>query len=75
MKKLIQLEELAMFLLSIYLFSRLQFAWWWYPALILAPDLGMIGYAFGNKAGAVAYNFVHHKAVAIAVYIAGLYTE
>lgn len=73
MKKLIQLEELAMFLLSIYLFSRLPFAWWWYPALILSPDISMIGYAAGNKVGAFCYNFVHHKAVAIAVYIAGLY--
>ncbi|HWB27212.1 MAG TPA: DUF4260 domain-containing protein [Chitinophagaceae bacterium] len=74
MKTLIQLEELAMFLLSIYLFSRLSFAWWWYPSLILLPDISMLGYIFGNKAGAVAYNFVHHKAIAIAVYIAGVYT-
>ena len=75
MKRLIQLEELAMFLLTIYLFSRLSFAWWWYPALILAPDLSMLGYIFGNTAGAIAYNFVHHKAVAIAIYIAGLYMQ
>lgn len=75
MRKIIQLEELAMFLLSIYLFSRLQFSWWWYPALILLPDLSMIGYAFGNKVGAVAYNVVHHKAIAIAVYITGLYLQ
>ena len=72
MKKVIQLEELGMFLLSIYLFSRLPFAWWWYPALILVPDVSMVGYAFGNKAGAISYNFIHHKAVAVVVYIAGL---
>jgi hypothetical protein len=72
MKKVIQLEELAMFLLTIYLFSRLSFAWWWYPALILVPDISMVGYAFGNKVGAITYNVVHHKAVAIAVYIVGL---
>jgi len=72
MKKLIQLEELAMLLLSIYLFSKLSFAWWWYLVLILAPDLSMLGYLFGNKAGAIAYNLVHHKAVAIAVYITGV---
>lgn len=73
MKRVIQLEEAAMFLLTIYLFSRLSFAWWWYPALILVPDLSMLGYLAGNKAGAIAYNFVHHKSVAIAVYVAGLY--
>ena len=73
MKKVIQLEELAMFLLTIYLFSQLHFAWWWYPALILLPDLSMAGYVLGNKVGAIAYNIVHHKAVAIIFYVAGLY--
>jgi len=75
MKKLVQLEELAMLLLSIYLFSRLSFAWWWYPALLLTPDISMVGYILGSKAGAVTYNIVHHKAVAIAVYIAGLHWQ
>jgi len=75
MKKVIQLEELGMFVLSIYLFSRLHFAWWWYPALILAPDVSMLGYVFGNKTGAICYNIVHHKAIAIAVYIAGVHWQ
>lgn len=72
MKKIIQLEELAMFLLSIYLFSQLNFAWWWFLVLILTPDISMIGYAFGNKVGAITYNVFHHKAVAPAVYVFGL---
>src|SRR5690606_23280916 len=56
MKNLLHLEELAMFGLSIWLFSHTAFSWWWFPALILAPDLGMIGYAFGPKAGAIIYS-------------------
>jgi hypothetical protein len=75
MKKIIQLEELAMFLLSIYLFSQLQFVWWWYLVLILTPDIGMIGYAFGNKPGAITYNLFHHKAIALALYVFGLYQQ
>jgi hypothetical protein len=74
MKQLIQLEEAAMFLFSIFLFSKLSFAWWWFPALILTPDISMLGYVAGNKAGAVAYNFFHHKAFALAVYVIGIYT-
>jgi hypothetical protein len=74
MKQLIQLEEAAMFLFGIFLFSKLSFTWWWFPALILTPDISMLGYIAGNKAGAVAYNFIHHKAVAIAVYVIGVYT-
>ena len=73
MKTLIQLEEAAMLGLAIYLFSLLPFAWWWFPVLILVPDLAMLGYAFGAKAGAWAYNLAHHKGVAIALYIAGVY--
>ena len=75
MKTLIQLEEAAMLGLGVYQFSLLPFAWWWFPALLLAPDFSMIGYAFGNKAGAWAYNLAHHKGVAIALYIAGIYTN
>ena len=43
MRNLIKLEELFLFLLSIYLFIQLDYAWWWYALLFLAPDLGMIG--------------------------------
>jgi hypothetical protein len=73
MKKLIAWEEAAMFGLSIFLFARLSFAWWWYPVLILTPDLSMLGYLANTRTGAWAYNFFHHKAVAIVVYIAGFY--
>ncbi len=73
MKSIIKLEEAAMFLFSIYLFNQLNFAWWWFPALILLPDLSMIGYLISTKAGAICYNFVHHKALALLVYAAGIY--
>ncbi|GAB3920638.1 DUF4260 domain-containing protein [Larkinella terrae] len=67
MKTLLKLEEVAQFLLSIVLFSQLPFAWWWFPALILVPDLSMVGYLINPKIGAYAYNLAHHKAVAIAI--------
>jgi hypothetical protein len=75
MKTTIKLEELAMFLLGIYAFSLLDFAWWWFLALLLAPDIGMLGYLFGNKTGAVCYNLFHHKGIAILVFLAGIYFE
>lgn len=73
MKNLIRFEEAAMFGFSIYLFSLLGMSWWWFPLLILAPDVGMIGYVFGSKAGAVTYNITHHRAVAIVVLLYGYY--
>jgi len=71
MKNILKLEEFAMLLFSIYLFNRLHFAWWWYLALILLPDISMIGYAINNQAGAICYNISHHKGLAIAVNIIG----
>lgn len=73
MKIVLQLEEVALFLLGLFLFNHLNFEWWWFLALILAPDLSMIGYAFGNKVGALLYNIFHHKGIAILFYLLGFY--
>ncbi len=73
MKTTLKMEELAMLLLGIYVFSLLNYAWWWFPILFLTPDFGMIGYAFGNKTGAFLYNLFHHKGLAIVVYLLGFY--
>ncbi|WP_421877628.1 DUF4260 domain-containing protein [Marinoscillum sp.] len=71
MKTTLKLEELALFGLSIYLFTRLDFAWWYFPAFILLPDIGMIGYAFGARIGALTYNLFHHKGLAVIVLLLG----
>ncbi|MER3316839.1 MAG: DUF4260 domain-containing protein [Allomuricauda sp.] len=73
MKTTLKLEEFMMFALGIYLFGLLDYAWWWFLVLILTPDIGMIGYFFGNKAGAFSYNLFHHKGVALLIYFTGLY--
>ena len=72
MKNLLKLEELFMFALTIFLFSKLDFAWWWYPALLCTPDFSMVGYLGGAKLGAITYNFVHHKAVGISIFVLGI---
>ncbi len=63
-----------MFALSIMLIAPLPYAWYWWLVWILAPDLSMIAYFGGNRVGAIGYNIAHHKAIAIALYAAGLYT-
>ncbi|KAF2334479.1 DUF4260 domain-containing protein [Flavobacterium daemonense] len=73
MKTILKLEEIALFILGIFLFNRLEYQWWWFLVLILTPDLSMIGYAFGNKAGALLYNIFHHKGVAVLIYLLGYY--
>jgi hypothetical protein len=66
-------EEVLMFLLSIYLFSLLTFKWWLFLALILLPDIGMLGYIVNNRTGSITYNIFHHKGLAIIIYLAGIY--
>ena len=64
-------EELAQVLLSIYLFSLLPFAWWVYPLFFFAPDLSMAGMLLNKHIGALTYNLIHHKALALGIYILG----
>lgn len=71
MKNLLRLEELSMFLLGLLLFAALDYAWWIFPLLILAPDISMAGYLGGNRIGAFTYNLFHHKGVAVGVYLLG----
>lgn len=40
-------------------FAALGASWWLFAALILAPDLAMLGYLRGPRAGAAAYNAAH----------------
>ena len=71
MKTLVKLEELGEFLFSIYLFSLLPFPWWFYPLFFFVPDLSMLGYLAGPQFGAITYNLIHHKAIALSLFAAG----
>jgi len=71
MKNLLKLEELLLFGLALFLFSELEYGWGWYVLLFFAPDLSMIGYVMNPRLGAWAYNLIHHKGIAVALYALG----
>ncbi|MFK5974094.1 MAG: DUF4260 domain-containing protein [Flavobacteriaceae bacterium] len=73
MKNSLKLEELAMFVLGIFMFGLLGYQWWWFLVLILVPDLGLVGYLFNSRVGAFSYNLLHHKGLAILFYFIGMY--
>ncbi len=75
MKNILRLEEAATLALSVYALTTLNASWWWYLLLAIGPDISMLGYAAGNKAGAFAYNLFHHKAIAVAVFLSGMITS
>ena len=41
--------------------------------LILAPDVGMLGYAVSPELGALTYNVFHHKGIAILIGFMGFW--
>ncbi|HEX2992391.1 MAG TPA: DUF4260 domain-containing protein [Anaerolineales bacterium] len=71
MKNLLKLEEFLLFGLAVFLFSQLDYSLGWYALLFLAPDLSMLGYLANPQVGAWTYNLIHHKGLAVAVYILG----
>lgn len=66
-RMILMAEGFALFALCLYAYGKLGYSWWLFGALILAPDLGMIGYLRNAKLGAQLYNALHMTAVPIAV--------
>jgi xanthosine utilization system XapX-like protein len=73
MKYLLQLEEAALLTLGLggLYYQPVSFSAWAWPLLFLSPDLGMLGYLIGPKAGAWTYNLLHHRAIAVALLAIG----
>ena len=77
MRYLLQLEEAALLALGIgcLYYQPISFSAWAWPILFLSPDLGMLGYIFGPKAGAWTYNLLHHRGVAVTLLAIGLLAQ
>lgn len=71
MKSLIRIEEFALAILAFFLFLSLPYRWWWFLILLLTPDLSMLGYVVNPRIGAFVYDAVHHKAVAVLLFVLG----
>jgi len=69
MKNLLRLEELAQFLLclSVLIFGEVN--WWVYLLFVVGPDIGMLGYLISPRIGALTYNLLHHKSIALIILI------
>lgn len=75
MKNLLKLEQLALLVFVIVLYSLLKLSWLWFAILFLAPDIFMLGYLFGNKIGALTYNFIHNYAVTLLIVAIGYFSK
>jgi hypothetical protein len=75
MKLILKIEEAAMAAAALYFLSlhTLGLSPWIWVLLFFAPDVSMLGYVFGNKAGAISYNIFHHKGIALIIAFAGYF--
>ena len=51
--------------LTVIAYAREGSGWLLFGLLLLAPDVGMLGYLAGPRAGAVTYNLMHTYALAL----------
>ena len=56
---MLRIEGLAVFLLAVSLYFRSGAGWGMFAALVLVPDLSLLAYPIGPRAGAAAYNTMH----------------
>ena len=71
----LRLEGLAVLLLAVFLYARLDASWLLFAILFLAPDLSFAAYAAGPRVGAGVYNALHSYVgpllLALALLLAG----
>jgi uncharacterized protein DUF4260 len=68
---LLRLEGAAAFGAAVALYAHAGFSWPMFAFGFFAPDLAMVGYVAGPRAGAALYNLVHTYALALVIVAAG----
>jgi Domain of unknown function (DUF4260) len=70
---ILRLEGAAALAAAVALYAHAGFSWPLFALLFLAPDLSMLAYLIGPRAGAAAYNLVHTYALAVPLALAGYF--
>ncbi len=70
-RAILRLEGAAAFAAAAALYAHAGLSWPLFTILFLAPDLSMLGYLIGARAGAAAYNVAHTYALALLLAVAG----
>jgi hypothetical protein len=70
---ILRLEGTAALAAAVALYAHAGFSWPLFALLILAPDLAMLAYLIGPRAGAAAYNLVHTYALPLPLALAGFW--
>jgi hypothetical protein len=71
-RALLHAEGLAVAAAAVALYFHAGYGWLLLVLLALAPDLSMVGYLAGPRAGAVAYDLAHTSALPVALGTVGV---
>lgn len=71
-KTILRLEGLCVLLVSLYAYAYYGAGWGLFAACLLLPDLSLLGYLAGPRAGAGIYNAAHSYIGALAALVAAL---
>lgn len=58
-RALLHVEGAVLLAMAVLLYAENGVSWWLFLVLLLAPDVGMVGYLGGTRTGAVVYNLFH----------------
>lgn len=75
MTLLLKLENLAIALLALAFYAQSGAGWQLFLLLVLVPDVTILAYVFGPRAGAVGYNVLHSFIGAAVLLIAGHFLD
>ena len=66
-------EGLAVLVAAVFFYREQRLSWLLFAVLFLVPDLSLLGYLAGSRAGAVAYNVAHSYLLPLLLLIASLF--
>lgn len=75
MRKTLRFEGLVVFLLAVGFYFLNDYSLILFLVLLLAPDVGMIGYTINTKAGAALYNFFHTYSIPLLLIFLSMFTK
>jgi Domain of unknown function (DUF4260) len=71
-RRLLKIEGLAVACGALALYVHFDYGWVLLIALVLAPDLAMLGYLAGPRVGSLAYDLAHTELWPIALAVVGV---
>lgn len=69
---LLRVEGALVLAVAVFLYAQVGAGWWLFAALLLVPDVGLLGYLRDVRLGSFTYNVTHTLAVPLALGAGGL---